>query len=145
MKRVVVTRLLPAIAILWVALLVGSDALAQDPNTTAAQKVAREWLVLTDRGDAKVSWNAAGKRFQAALPAARWTAAFNRVRQPLGAVISRSMISTRFAKTLRGMPEGNYSLVVFRTSFANKTETREIVTLEREADGVWRVIGYVIS
>ena len=107
--------------------------------------MARDWLAVTDRGDAKASWNAAGKRFQAALPAARWAAAFNRVRQPLGVVISRSMISTRFAKNLRGMPEGNYSLVVFRTSFANKTEAREVVTLEREPDGAWRVIGYVIS
>jgi hypothetical protein len=33
---------------------------------------------------------------------------------------------------------------VFRTSFAKHTEGQETLTLEREPDGVWRVIGYSI-
>jgi hypothetical protein len=36
------------------------------------------------------------------------------------------------------------ALAQFRTTFAKKTDTRETVTLEHEADGAWRVVGYVI-
>ena len=42
-------------------------AVAQDSRATAAQAAARDWLVLTDRGDAQASWDAAGKKFRAAL------------------------------------------------------------------------------
>jgi hypothetical protein len=35
-------------------------------------------------------------------------------------------------------------LLVFRSSFAKKIDSGETVTLEREADGAWRVIGYLI-
>ena len=43
-----------------------------------------------------------------------------------------------------GVPDGEYSLLVFRSGFTKKADSRETVTLEREADGVWRVIGYFI-
>ena len=47
-------------------------------------------------------------------------------------------------KSFPGAPDGEYSLLVFRSTFANKTDSRETVTLEREADGNWRVIGYFV-
>jgi Protein of unknown function (DUF4019) len=34
--------------------------------------------------------------------------------------------------------------VLFRTAFEKKTDAAETVTLEREPDGKWRVIGYTI-
>ncbi len=55
------------------------------------------------------------------------------------------MLSTQFTKTFPGAPDGDYALLVFRTSFAKKIDSRETVTLEHEADGAWRVIGYFIT
>ncbi len=109
-----------------------------------AQKEARGWLILTDRGDAAASWRAAAKKFQTAISEDRWTAALREVRPPLGEVTDRTLLSTEFTTTLPGAPDGEYALLVFHSSFVKKVDVQEMVNLEREADGAWRVIGYLI-
>jgi hypothetical protein len=120
------------------------SALAQDPRGTIAQKEARSWLELTDRGDALASWRAAGKQFQNAITADKWDDSLRQVRPPLGALVERTLLSTQFTKSFPGAPDGDYALLAYRSSFAKKTDNRETVTLEHEADGAWRVIGYFI-
>jgi hypothetical protein len=132
-------------AVLGITLSTHDVAWAQDPRATIVQKNARDWLALTDRGDASASWNAAGKQFQNAITVARWAEGFKTVRPPLGAVVDRTMLSTEFTKSFPGAPDGDYALLAFRTNFAKKTDARETLTLEREADGNWRVIGYFIQ
>jgi hypothetical protein len=117
---------------------------AQDPRATDAQKEARKWLELTDRGDAQASWKAAGKQFQNAITAEKWGDSLKQVRPSLGALSERTLLSTQFTNSFAGAPDGDYALLVFRSSFANKTDSRETVTLQREGDGPWRVIGYFI-
>jgi len=134
-------RLVALICLGWLA---AGAALAQDPKATAAQAAAREWLALADRADAQASWNAAGKKFQEAMPASGWAAAFAKARAPLGATKSRTISKTNFRKKFQDYPEGDYALIIYTTSFANKTIGQETVTLERESDGKWRVIGYSI-
>ena len=120
------------------------SALAQDPRATTAQKEARSWLELTDRGDALASWKAAGKQFQNAIGADKWADSLKQVRPPLGEVVERTLLSTQFTTSFPGAPVGDYALLVFRSSFAKKIDSRETVTLQHEADGAWRVIGYLI-
>jgi hypothetical protein len=133
-------RVLGAAAIIALA----SPALAQDPRSALAQSAARDWLALTDRLDGAASWKAAGAKFRNAIPAEDWTAALKQVREPLGALTTRAVDSTRFEKSFPGLPDGDYAIIVFRTSFANKASARETVTLEREG-GSWRVVGYLIA
>jgi hypothetical protein len=135
--------LLVVLACCLSATVIGS-ALAQDPRATAAQKEARSWLALTDRGDAPASWSATGKQFQNAISADKWADSLKQVRSPLGAVVERTLLSTEFATSFQGAPDGDYVLLVFRSSFAKKIDSGETVTLEHEADGAWRVIGYLI-
>jgi hypothetical protein len=120
------------------------SALAQDPRATAAQKEARSWLALTDRGDALASWSVTGKQFQNAISADKWADSLKQVRSPLGALVERTLLSTQFTTSFQGAPDGDYVLLVFRSSFAKKIDSGETVTLEHEADGAWRVIGYLI-
>ena len=96
-------RALGALFCLALALGIAGNAIAQDPKATAAQEAAREWLKMTDRDDSNASWQAAGKQFQAALNASTWAAELHRQRQPLGAVITRTIISTRFQQNLPGL------------------------------------------
>lgn len=117
---------------------------AQDARGAAAQSAAREWLLLTDPLDGAASWSAAGAKFRNASPVEGWSGALKRVRGPLGTVETRAVDSTRFAKSLPGFPDGDYAVVVFRSSFANKAVARETLTLEREGD-IWRVVGYLIA
>jgi hypothetical protein len=43
------------------------------------------------------------------------------------------------------VPAGDYAVLLFRTAFERQTVAGETVTLEREKDGRWRVIGYFIQ
>jgi ketosteroid isomerase-like protein len=117
-------------------------ALAQDPNVIAAQTAGRQWLAFVDRGDAQTSWGAAGKKFQSANSVAVWADGLKKARARFGTVTRRTAGPTRFQTTLPGSPDGEYVQLLFSTSFANKANGRETLTMEREADGKWRVIGY---
>ena len=142
--RGVSTQVRFALALLAVATLFAGAALGQDPRASAAQAAARQFLLLTDRSDAKASWNAAAKQFQGAITMPRWAQALEAVRLPLGAVAERTLLSTAFMRTLPGSgQDGDFATLLYRTSFA-KTERSESVTVERESDGVWRVVGYFI-
>jgi Protein of unknown function (DUF4019) len=138
-------RMRVALALLCLAFLGAGVAQAQDPRTTSVQQAALAFLALTDRDDGMASWQLAGKQFQNAITDVKWTEALHGVRVPLGSVSERALLSTKFTTNFSGAAaEGDYSLLLFRTSFANRTDARETVTLEREPDGAWRVIGYFI-
>lgn len=112
-------------------------------DATPASEVvdsARQWLVLVDEGKWDDSYRATGTAFRELNTAQVWASVSQQVRVPLGKVISRSFLSQQ---NLPAPPMG-YEVVKFRTSFANKAEAVETVTLERESDQ-WRVVGVTIE
>ena len=143
MKRFVLPRPWRLLAALWLGCLASGAALAQDPRATEVQTAAREWLVFVDHGDAQTSWGATGKKFQAAISLTVWADALKKEQRRLGTVTRRTVGPTRFHTTLPGSPDGEYAQILFSTTFANNANGRETLTMEREADGKWRVIGYV--
>ena len=126
-------------------MLVAMTAGAQDPQANAAQKAARDFMAMTDRGDAAGSWAKAGAQFRRALSAQAWSDALKRARPPLGDMIRRTLEKSEFTRSAPNMPDGDYAVLVFRSSFVKKSEALERVTLERESDGDWHVIGYFIQ
>ena len=138
-------RALRAVLALAAALCYAGHLAAQDPRASLAQEAARAWLAHTDRGDAAASWNDAGKQFRNAITVERWAQSLNQVRPPLGAVSQRALLKTQFRKSFPGAPDGEYAIVVFRTTFAKKANASETVTLEHESDGAWRVVGYFVQ
>jgi len=134
-----------ALALLACALLAPQALWAQDPRAATVQRVAREWLTLVDKLDAEASWSAAGVRFQQGMTTAQWAEILRRDREPRGTIVQRAMTATTFADSGPGLPAGGaYSLVRFRTSFANLADGGEEVILEVGPGYVWRVIGYVL-
>ena len=131
-----------AVLLLGIGICFAGAAAAQDPRASLVQETARAWLADTDRGDAAQSWKIAGKRFRDAITVDRWAESLKQVRPPLWALSQRGLLATQFRKSIPGAPDGDYAIVVFRTTFAKKMDARETLTLEREPDGVWRVIGY---
>jgi hypothetical protein len=105
---------------------------------------ADDWLQLIDQQRWDESWSAAGTLFRSRMPQADWAAAIKPVRQPLGALASRGREAMTKVASLPGAPDGEYTIVVFRTSFANKRDAAETVVLAREASG-WKVVGYFIN
>jgi hypothetical protein len=133
------------VVLLGLLALVAGSALAQDPRASETQAAARAWLALTDKGDVQGSWNAGGKKFKSSLDIESWDEALKKVRTPLGQTMGRSVLATRFLKTMPGGPDGDYAQILYDTNFLEVGPSRETVTLEREPDGVWRVIGYYIQ
>lgn len=130
------------LGVLCLACFATGAALAQDPQTTAVQTAAREWLALIDHGDARSSWAAAAQKFQAAISIAVWADALKKEQTRLGTVARRTVGPTRFQNTLPGSPDGEYAQILFNTAFTNRANGRETLTMEHEADGKWRVVGY---
>jgi len=135
-------RMLIGVAAL--AALAAHSARGQDPRASIVAATARDWLVLVDRGDAHAARSVAATKFRDAAPEDRWAKALAAQRGQRGKVLQRTLASTRFESSFPGAPEGEYAVLAFRTAFENAPGGTETVTLERETDGIWRVVGYVI-
>jgi len=137
-------RFLGAVAIAASAL-AAPAAFGQDPRASAAVAAARDWLLMTDHGDVAESHKRAGERFRAAMSIPQWQSALARERAPRGAVVQRALAQTAFQRSLGPGVDGDFALLQFRTAFAKQSDAGETLTLERESDGAWRVIGYFIK
>jgi Protein of unknown function (DUF4019) len=122
-----------------IAIATGATPAAAGPDLA----VAKSWVSLVDAKDWDESWSAAGTLFKSQMPQARWALTIQPVRDPLGAVSSRSVKSVTKAKSLPGAPDGQYEVVQFQTSFTHKIDATETIVLAREPSG-WKVDGYFI-
>lgn len=109
----------------------------------ASVALVEKWLTLLDKGDYAGSWNAAGKMFQQEVTQKDWVTAAKKVRQPLGALISRQSTS---AQTTKNWPEisGEAYVVQFNSSFANLDAATETVIFVQETNDVWKAAGYMV-
>lgn len=100
---------------------------------------ALNFLELVDAARWDDSYRATGTEFQRLNTLATWQRVSETVRAPLGAVISRRLVSDDVVPSSQG-----YRLVKFRTDFAKKPGTLETVTLAREG-GDWKITGITID
>jgi Protein of unknown function (DUF4019) len=119
-------------------------AVAED-KTKAAELASEAWLKFVDSGDYSQSWIEASSLFKAAVTQQQWEQKVRAARQPLGALISRNLKSAQYTTTLPGAPDGQYVVIQYDTSFANKKSAIETVTPMLDKDGQWRVSGYFIK
>jgi hypothetical protein len=113
---------------------------AVDPYAAAVQT----WLALVDKGQYAESWTGASAYFRQAIAEPTWIAAVKAARDPLGALTARSLKSATTTTSLPGAPDGEYEVLQFQSSFADKTGVLETVTLKREGDA-WKVAGSFIK
>ena len=118
---------------------------ADEPAYVAAGEAAsRSWLAKLDAGDYGATWDAAAAAFRKAITRNKWEADVGSVRKALGPLQERSSRGVRFTRSLPGAPDGDYVLLQNDARFQNKAAAIESITMSREADGVWRVVGYFI-
>jgi len=151
-----VMSLIIAAAVLSFALQEGARTSAQSTAQTPAQITsaapaasasagsAREWLALVDGQNWEDSWSAAGELFRTHVTPADWASNIQPIRPGMGAVSSRVLKDVTKATKLPGLPDGQYEILQFATSFARKPDAIETVTLVREPSG-WKVDGYFIK
>jgi uncharacterized protein DUF4019 len=136
-----------ASAALFLTLFVGSSASAQAPQKPEelAQQAADSWLALVDSGKYAESWHEAASHFKAAVSQDQWQHAMRASRDPLGKMLSRKLQSAKYTKTLPGVPDGEYVVIQYESSFEHKQSAVETVTPMLDKDGKWRVSGYFIK
>ncbi len=110
----------------------------------AAMIAVRDWLALVDTGAFGQSWETAADSFHDAMAKNDWVSLLEKVRQPLGSVISRQVISTHSSSALPGMTNGSYFVAQFETTFAAEMHAVETVTFGLEKDGQWKAVRYLI-
>lgn len=101
---------------------------------------ARDWLALVDAGRWDDSYRATAQSFRSLNTVGVWTSVSEQVRVPLGPMVSRADLSQEWVPA----PPHGYEMVKFRTSFANRPNVTETLTLVREGQA-WRVSGYTID
>jgi len=118
---------------------------AESPAEKAAEASAQSWLALVDDGKYGESWDAAAAVFRSAVSKDQWQSALDGVRRPLGKVLSRKLRGAKAVTELPGAPAGEYVVIQYETSFANRASATETITPMKEKDGSWKVSGYYIK
>jgi hypothetical protein len=114
-------------------------------DTSDAMASAHEWLALVDQGRGREAYAASAEAFRKGIEPLKWEVTVDSVRSALGSVVARKLRNATYTRTVPGAPEGEYFLVYFDTRFDRKALATELVTVEREKDGNWRVAGYWIK
>ena len=140
----IMTFVLGLLALTAVPLAVTAPAPAQDAAGAAINPevvdAARHWLELGDQARWADAYQATGASFHQLNTLQTWINASEQVRVPLGKMLSRTVTSEEFLPA----PPYGYEVVKFRTSFANKADVVETVTLNHEG-GQWRPVGVTIG
>lgn len=109
----------------------------------ASTSDALAWVALVDDQKWDESWQAAASIFKSQVTAQQWAAAAEQARSPLGALTKRTLKGVTKTTKLPGAPDGEYELLEFQSSFAQRKEAVETVILTRQGAD-WKVAGYFI-
>ena len=122
-----------------------SYSYADEAAKKAAIAVSKEWLALLDSSEFDKTWDEAAPIFKAAIKKADWGRQINAIYTPFGKNLSRELVSSTYAETLPGAPDGKYVVIQYKSSFENKKSAIETITPMLDKDGKWRVSGYYIK
>lgn len=113
-----------------------ASSVAAEPSAADAARAAEDFLNLVDEGRWAESYAATGAQFRTLNTLERWSEVSQRVRPPLGKLLTRNLVGNEFVPA---PPEG-YQLIKFRSAYANGTQQTESLSLAWE-DGAWKVVG----
>lgn len=141
------------LGVIAMSLILGLLALAAAPQTATTSQpaaaeatdpavvdAARRFVALIDESRWNDSYQATAASFRKLNTLQVWSAASEQVRKRFGATVSRTLLSQEEVPA----PPHGYQVVKFRTSFANKADAIETVSLDRE-NGQWRVVGIYVE
>ena len=140
------TRSILSVAV--IIMLLGNTGCARQGNSeakTAAVEAAMIWLTTVDSGQYGASWDETAEYFKMSIARENWEEMLSSFRGALGKRVKREFKSSTYRTSVPGAPDGEYVIVQFRTSFANKKKAVETVTPMRDPDDQWRVSSYFIK
>lgn len=141
----IMTLVLAAVAIAALGLgAAGQDTTSRQSayaiSDLESRSAAENWLALVDADRWDESYRETGSAFRELNTSDTWVQASEQARMLLGTVETRVFISEESVPT----PPLGHRVVRFRSSFSNRPDVTETLSLARE-DGAWKVVGYVIG
>ncbi len=124
-------------------ILVSMSVHASEDKIRNADQAAGKWLALIDGLQYQDSWDQAASLFKQQVSTDNWRQSISAARQPLGAMISRKLVSATYATSLPGAPDGEYVVLQYQTRFKFKKSAVETVTPMLD-NKQWRVSGYYV-
>lgn len=115
----------------------------EDPRP-AAQEAAGRWLSLVDRAMYAESWDSAATAFRQATNKNQWRNSLLEARNPFEPVGQRTLIESRYPASIPDAPTGDYVFARYEIQVSGARKATEMVTLTKDVDGRWRVMGYSI-
>jgi hypothetical protein len=120
---------------------------AEDPHTAeeqAAERQALGFLGYLDQGRYADSYAYTGMLIRTQLDRDAYSTQIAKTRAGVGTLQSRQLVDAGYTTTVSGAPEGQYVILHYQASFANRQDAVETVYLGF-AKGYWRVDGYNIK
>jgi hypothetical protein len=110
-------------------------------NEEKALQVAESWLFLVDEEKYSESWEGLAGLFKKDIKKEEWINDLNRFRKPLGKLVERKLQhESKSSET----SVGEYLIFQYETSFEKKKSVLEAVSVIKDNDGNWRILGYSI-
>jgi hypothetical protein len=136
-----------ACLMLLTVLALGRAHAQADPHQAeeqAAERQALGFLGFLDQGRFADSYAYTGLLIRTGLDRDTFAQKVDSARNGTGPMVSRNLIDASYTNTLPGAPEGQYVILHYSSSFANRQDAVETVTLAF-AKNYWWVSGYFIK
>jgi hypothetical protein len=138
------SRWLICVAVMLALVFTTRSVAGQPAPEVTGERAAKSWLKLVDDGKYAQSWRDASSYFRSRVSKDDWVSTISSLRQALGGLEARELISNKAATSLPGAPDGNYVVILYHTSFTHKASATETVVMMLDKDGHYRLSGYFI-
>jgi hypothetical protein len=105
---------------------------------------AESWLILLDEGKYSEAWEKSSAFLKSQVTKNEWDMKVKGLRDAFGKMSLRKVLSRELTTKLPGAPDGKYVVIIFATSFADKKQAQETVTMMFKG-GKWKCTGYYIK
>ena len=102
------------------------------------------WLKFIDQGNYDQAYAQTGAQFKKTIDKEAWVKQITPYRGALGSVGSRKVDSAEYSDSIPELESGQYVRLKYTTSFQHGPNSYEEVTVQKENDGVWRIMGYYV-
>ena len=111
----------------------------------SAYEASKPWIALMDSGEYEKCWDEAAPWFRENIGSRdMWIAKAHETRDPLGNLIARQLHTTTYKTNPMGAPDGEYTIVVYSSSW-DAGSIYESVSMQRQTEGSWGVVGYFVK
>jgi hypothetical protein len=121
------------------------DKLSNKVPEIVSKALAESWLMLMDALKYAECWEQSSVVFKKQLAKEEALIGYRAMREPLGKVIKRDYLDSKYVKTLVGQPECEGVIVRYKTAYEKRSDVIEVVGTIHDKDNNWRVVGYITN